>query len=163
MGVTISFPSDHQLAVSTEVESDKPLDRDEEVDAETIDKPSLTVGEKTMDKPSLTVGEEKEASVEFLSPTDSVDPVKQEDSVEENVEVEGNIDSVSEPREVTEDVGVEEITDETEGVDNEKHIYVATFESDYDVSEQLKAMNDVELAISEGFIEQDSYLHAVLS
>ena len=160
VGVTISYPSEHQLAVSTEVqpevqpevepevEPDQPLDGGENVTAET--------------EKEATVGQDKETTVEFLDPADVVYPIDKEDSVKgQEDDVEEEINSVLEPEE--DGVGEEEGTDENDGEDDEKRIYVATVESDYDVSEQLKAMNDVELAISEGFIEQDSYLHEDLS
>ena len=149
MGVTISYPSEHQLAVSTEVEPDQPLDGEENVTAET--------------EKEETVGEDKETTVEFLDPAHLVHSAEQEDSVKEQEDVKEETNSVLEPEEDVEGEAEEEGIVENDGEDDEKRIYVATVESDYDVSEQLKAMNDVELAISEGFIEQDSYLHEDLS
>ena len=131
VGVTISYPSEHQLAITTEVE------------------------------PEIHTVEEKEATVEFLDPTELLGSVEQDgrevDERVEEPEVEPETENVLE-----EDVG-EETSVGAEGPgDEEKHIYVANIESDYDVSQQLQAMNEVELAISEGFIERNSPIRIFL-
>ena len=160
VAVTISsqYPAEHRLAVTHEVEVDISKDGEKETTVEFLD-PSELLGSIT-ERHEPEEGEEEEAEevTALLPATEEIeeDKIEEEELEEEDLVEQGQDD------EEEEQWGDE--SDEVEGAeDAEKHIYVANVESGYDVSEQLQAMNEVELAISEGFIEQNSLLHGILA
>ena len=161
VAVTISsqYPAEHRLAVTHEVEVDISKDGGKETTVEFLD-PSELLGSIT-ERHEPEEGEEEEAEevTALLPATEEIEEEKiEEEELEEEDLVEQGQDDEEEEQWGDESDEVEEAEEAEEA---EKHIYVANVESGYDVSEQLQAMNEVELAISEGFIEQNSLLHGI--
>ncbi|XP_063675086.1 titin-like isoform X14 [Bolinopsis microptera] len=138
VAVTISsqYPAEHRLAVTHEVDVDISEDGEKETTVEFLD-PSELLGSIT-ERHEPEEGKEEEEVTELLLPTEEIE--------EEELEEEDLVEQGQEDEEQWED----ELDEVEEAEDAEKHIYVADVESGYDVSEQLQAMNEVELAISEG-------------